>query len=342
MVDLLEEPGRYEFYQALRLLQNGAIAGVTGKPVGCDHEPRFESVRLRSSPSLGFPVNAIESISRRRSAAAGTAKAADVTITFMGALGASGLLPWHYTEYAHNRASQRDRSLQAFVDALEHRSLSFHYRAWAKYRLPISYEASRQHGSADDVTSVMRALVGLGTDHLRDRIPEGSDGWLYFGGLFSRGQRTTVGLELMLRDITGHAVSVREFVGRWQPLLPEERTRLGGPPNDSFRNQLGSSMILGERVWDVLSGVHITIGPVPSKDLARLVPRTGCYPWLGDLIKSYLGADVDFEVVGRVEKETVSAVRLGDVQGAALGGSTWIQAENSSRYDADVPICSSR
>jgi type VI secretion system protein ImpH len=342
MSDLLQEPGRYEFYQAMRLLENGSVPGVRGEPVGHDHEPRFEAVRLRSSPSLGFQVNAIESIERRRSAVSGAAKAADVTITFMGALGASGQLPWHYTEYVFDRMSQRDKSLRAFVDTLEHRSHSFHYRAWGKYRLPFVYEASRRRGGIDDVTAVMRALVGLGTDHLHERLPEGADLWLYFGGLFGRGQRTTAGLEMMLRDVTGHPVVVKEFVGRWQSLLPEECTRLGGAANDEYRNQLGSSLILGERVWDVLSGIHITIGPVSSSDLAQLVPRTGHYPWLGDLVKSYLGPNVDFEVVAQVEKGTVSAVRLGEGGGVALGGAAWIHAENSASYDADVPVCSSR
>ncbi|MCA8977193.1 MAG: type VI secretion system baseplate subunit TssG [Planctomycetes bacterium] len=342
MSGLFESPGSYDFYQALRLLEGGRIAGVQGQRIGLDAAPRQEVARLRASPSLGFPVNAIEGLVRRRNPVAGAAQGVEVTVAFMGALGASGVLPWHYTEYVFERISQRDRSLRDFVDTLQHRSLAFHYRAWRKYRLPFAYEAATQSGAADDVTAAMRAIVGLGTSHLRERLAEGADRWLFFAGLFARGQRTTKGLEAMLAAVTGHRVQVEEFVGRWQALLPEERSRLGGRPDDEYRNRLGASFVLGERVFDVLSGVHIRIGPMHSRALSELVPRTGRVPWLGELVRSYLGPDVDFAIAGLVERDSVEPIRLGAEAGMRLGGSAWLGAEDATSYDAEVPLCSSR
>ena len=342
MKGLLENPWRYDYCQALRLLENGAVPGVGGEPLGGDGAPRDEVVRLRASPALGFPVNAIESLARRGRDGAGPL---ELTVTFMGAFGALGSLPWHYTEYVYERLSRRDRSLRDFVDALQHRSLAFHYRAWRKYRLPFAYEAAARRGEVDDVTTAIRALVGLGTSHLRERLPEGAERWLYFAGLFSRGRRTTAGLEVMLRALCGHRVEVREFVGRWQELLPEERSRLGGVPGGGCNNRLGSSLILGSRVWDVLSGVRVVIGPLDSRRLAELAPGTGRFPWLADLVRSYLGPHVEFEITGLVERSSIGPFRLGATAedgGAKLGSGAWIRAETPAGYDTEVPLCSSR
>lgn len=338
---LLTEPGRYDFYQAMRLLEGGAVPGVAGRPVGFDSEPRHEVARLRASSSLGFPVNAVESVVRRRSHVDGAAKAVDVTVSFMGALGATGALPWHYTEYVFDRLSQRDRSMRDFVDALTHRSIAFHYRAWRKYRLPFAHEAAARTDDVDDITLAMRALVGLGTEGLRERLPEGADRWLYFAGLFARGQRTAGGLESMLQAVCGHPVEVQEFVGTWQPLLPEERSRLGGAGGGD-RNELGASMILGSSVWNIASAIRVRIGPVPSTRLPDLVPRTGSFPWLGDLVRSYLGPEVDFELLCLVERPTIRPLQLGVDRGARLGGSAWVDSSDPSHYDAEVPLCASR
>lgn len=342
MASLLDSPGGFEFFQALRLLENGAVAGVRGRAVGMDHPPQEEVVRLRGSPSLGFPVNIIESVVARRGSVPGQSRSAELSVTGLGMLGAVGPLPHHYSEHVFERTTQRDRSLRDFVDALQHRSLAFFYRAWRKYRLPFAYEAAGREGKVDDITSMLLGLVGLGSGGLGERLAEGAHRWLYFAGLFANPQRTAVGLESMLAEVTGSVVNVQEFVGRWQTLLPEERSRLGGRGDDEYRNCLGSSLILGERSWDVLSGVRIRIGPVPAGQLADYSSRTGRYHWVADLVKSYLGPDRDFEMVCMVDPATVRAVRLGSSSSAGLGGSAWLAAREQSSYSIEVPLCPSR
>jgi type VI secretion system protein ImpH len=337
MADLLQDPGRFEFHQALRLLEGRAVPGIAGAPLGVDHAPASEVARLRTSTSLGFPTNAIESIQRRSGPAGGAAKV-EVAVGFAGALGACGTLPWHYTEYVYECLSRRDRSFRDFVDTLEHRSLAFFHRAWQKYRLPFAYEVASRRAGTDDVTFALWSLVGLGTEGLRERLAETADPWVYFAGLFARRQRTTAGLEAMLHAVCGHAVGIQEFVGRWEALLPEERSRLGDATGEC-RNALGSSLILGERVWDTLSGVRIRIGPIDSRALAELSPRTGRFSWLGPLVRSYLGPDIDFEIVGIVEQPTIRPLQLGAGSGASMGCAAWINSSKTDKYDSEVPIC---
>ena len=257
-------------------------------------------------------------------------------------LGACGPLPHHYSEHVFERTTQRDRSLRDFVDVLQHRSLAFFYRAWRKYRLPFAYEAAGRDGKTDDITAMLFGLVGLGSSGLGKRLVEGAHRWIYFAGLFASEQRTAVGLESMLAEVTGSTVDVQEFVGRWQTLLPEERSHLGGRNNDESRNRLGSSLILGERSWDILSGVRIRIGPMPADHLADYASRAGRYHWLADLVKSYLGPDRDFELVCVVDPASVRSVRLGASSRDGLGGSAWLAARDQSSYSIEVPACPSR
>ena len=337
MSDLLGNPRRYEFHQAMRLLEQGRVPGITGRPVGHDNDPQYEVVRLHASTSLGFPKSAIEAIRRRK----GDERRVDVTIAFLGALGACGALPWHYTEYVYAGLARRDRSLRDFVAALEHRSLSLHHRAWRKHRLAFAYEAARTAGS-DDVTGILRALVGLGTDHLRERVREGEAHWLYFAGLFGTARRTTAGLASMLEALCGHPVTVQEFVGRWQRLVPEERSRLGGPPGPAtanLQNELGGTLMLGDRVWDVLSSVRIRIGPLPAAATADL-QQAGLDGWLEHLVRSYLGPDVDFEILGLVDPATIRPMALGG--DARLGGASWLASSDQASYAREVFVCSSR
>lgn len=340
MPGLLEEPWRFGFCQALRLLERGAVAGASGRPVGGDASPRDEVARLRGSPSLAFPVNSVESITRRRTAVAGGVRGVDMVVAFHGMFGAQGVMPWHYTEYVLERLSQRDRSLREFADVLQHRSLAFHYRAWRKYRLPFAYEAAATAGEVDDVTTALRALVGLCTDHLRGRLEEGDESWVYFAGLFGRGQRSAAGLEAMLEAAVGCPVAVQEFVGRWQELVPEERSRLGRGRDDDHQSRLGTSMILGTRVFDVLGGVRIRLGPIAAADLPRLAGQGGS-SWLPALVRSYLGPDIEFELRWRVDPATVRPIRLGD-RGFGLGVGAWLGATKPARYDEEVPVCSRR
>ena len=141
----------------------------------------------------------------RMAGSPGDVRAVDLTVAFHGMFGAQGVLPWHYTEYVVERLSKRDRSLRDFADALQHRSLAFHYRAWRKYRLPFACESAAVEGGVDDVTTALRGLVGVGTDHLRERVVEGCERWIHFAGLFGRAQRTTRGLEAMLEALLGSA-----------------------------------------------------------------------------------------------------------------------------------------
>src|SRR5262245_55340998 len=106
--ELLEEAYRFDFFQAVRLLEHarrecgGAPreAGTEGHGVGRDTRPGSEVVRFCALPSLSFPAGAISAIQEPRIEARQPRepRPPEMLVTFLGLTGPNGVLPRHYTE----------------------------------------------------------------------------------------------------------------------------------------------------------------------------------------------------------------------------------------------------
>src|SRR5688572_1959724 len=86
---LFREAPSFEFFQAMRLLarRSGRV------PIGETGPPQSETVRLGALPSLSFPPSAIHALDL----VADKNAPPRMTVTFIGLIGPSGVLPRHYT-----------------------------------------------------------------------------------------------------------------------------------------------------------------------------------------------------------------------------------------------------
>src|SRR5215213_5654634 len=107
---LFEEPYRFDFFQAVRLLYK---IFDSKQPVGGDAMPHEEAIRFRTRISLDFPASQIDSIAEVTDERTG-AERMEMLINFMGMLGTSGAMPMHYSEIAFDRHRYRDTTLSAF------------------------------------------------------------------------------------------------------------------------------------------------------------------------------------------------------------------------------------
>src|SRR5215472_17062680 len=81
----------FDFFQAVRLLEK---LDPERRSVGHDATPRHEAARFRAHLSVSFPPSAIYQFEPPTA----TVPALTLTVTFMGLVGPSGVLPRHYTE----------------------------------------------------------------------------------------------------------------------------------------------------------------------------------------------------------------------------------------------------
>ena len=333
---LWQEPWRFEFFQAVRLLE---LINSERKPVGRDFPAAQEAVRFRALLSRSFPAAAVARIDP--GAADGeTSAAPEMQVAFMGLSGPAGVLPEGYLDLLLQRLREHDHALRDFLDLFNHRTISLFYRAWEKYRFPVGFERARRTADHTDLFSgCLECLVGIGTGQQKRRLPFADDALLRYAGQFGHFPRSAVALETLLADYLHIPVKIEQLLGRWLPLEVEQRTQLPGSacPGGRF-NQLGGDLVIGTRVWDVQSSFGICLGPLTQRQFTRLLPDGAQLQRLRALAGMYAGPELDFEVQLKLKAGEVPMCRLGGRAASLsrLGWNSWLcsAAPASDRDDA--------
>ena len=370
---LQAEASRFEFVQAVRVLERSLAANGRAEsagsasrrraPVGGDHHPANEVVQFRTVSSLRFPVGPIVRIEPakaaptsdlQRDANAGDSGNSDqprleMHVSFMGLTGPAGVLPQHYTVRLIRALRNRDLATRDFFDLFNHRLISLFYRAAEKHCFPLGFERTRfgrngraadtRSGAEDPVTAALYSLVGLGTSGVRDRMAIGDQSIVHYGGHYSRNSRSAVALELMLQDRFGVKARVLQFRGQWLMLDPADRSEMPSAKHPRGRNnQIGVSMIAGDRVWDVQSRFRVQLGPLNLKQFCRFTRMGDALAPMCAMIRLFVGQEFDFDIQPILKADQVPQSKLGgdaeDSAGARLGWTTWIGSQ-TRRDDFD-------
>jgi type VI secretion system protein ImpH len=340
---LLSEPYRFDFFQAVRLLERIVREWAETQPDrparsvgGRDTLPAQEAVRFRTQASLGFPASPVAQVRAPDEVPGETLPPVEMVVTFLGLVGSSGTMPHHYTALLLKRLRHKDHSLRDFLDLFHHRLVSLFYRAWEKYRLPFAFERFRTEpgDSPDDpVTAALYCLVGLGTPGLRNRLEVRDPAFLYYGGHFAHLPRCAVSLEAILQDYFEMPVELKPLQGQWLDLGEEETSRLG-----RRNNRPGKDLIAGRRVWDVQSKFRLRVGPLTYAQFARLMPSGDGLRPMWQMARMYVGAELDFDVQPVLKAAEVPLCQLGkDGERPRLGWNTWVHAR-PLRRDVDDAV----
>ncbi|MBS1794062.1 MAG: type VI secretion system baseplate subunit TssG [Acidobacteria bacterium] len=279
---LLDEPYRFEFFQAVRLLEK---IFPERKPVGREALPHEEIVRFRSRMTLDFPASEIHELRQSFDELTDREKL-EMFVNFMGMVGVSGVMPVHYTELIMERARYRDTAMWLFLDIFTHRSVSMFFRAWEKYRFPIGYE--RGH---DDFTAFLFDIAGLGTKGLRGRMALEDESLLPYGGLIAQKPHSAVALGNILGDYFRIPARILQFFGQWLELDSASITRLG-----RANSGLGTTAIIGTRVWEQQSKFRILLGPLNFNQFQAFLPNGTAYRPLKSIVRFMNGLEFDFDV----------------------------------------------
>src|SRR5690349_25096403 len=103
---LWEEPYVFEFFQAVRLLEN--LFQSRTRVGQFPSSPSDEVARFSTNPSFSFPASDLQALVARQNAPAA------MKVNFMGLFGAHGVLPHCYTEFLLSRIASRDTALADF------------------------------------------------------------------------------------------------------------------------------------------------------------------------------------------------------------------------------------
>ena len=327
---LYQEPFRFEFFQAVRLLER---LDEGREPVGRDSRPGRESVRFVARLGLSFPASSIHdlrpAVADRDLPPPGTPV---MTVAFMGLTGPMGVLPTFYTEklieeFLRCRRIKRDSipALAAFLDLFNHRLISLYYRAWDKHH-PFS---AWDRGVREPLDRAVFSLAGLQLPATNEPAPFAGESLLFYAGLFASRRRHAAGLEDLLKGYFGEPVEVLQFVGRWLLLGPGDRSRLGAR---GVNNQLRVNLTLGSRVWDEQGKFRLRIGPLSYARYTEFLPGRPAFQALVKMARLYIGPEYEFDVQLVLHAQDVPRCRPGVKQGGAqLRRTTWLMSRAASR-----------
>lgn len=330
---LLEDPHRFGFFQAVRLLE---LLHQDRTPVGRTGPARDEILRFRAHVDLVFPPSEIAALAPvapdERTPADEQRPAYELTQAFFGLVGPLGVLPYPYTELVQSRRRAGDRTVGAFLDLFHHRLLSLFFRAWEKYRPALLTE----RGEPDRFADRLLAFLGLGLESVQHRHDFPDHAFLFHASSLAQRHRNPVMLARMLGERTGLPVSVVSFRGRWLAIERADQSRVGVPRGFAT---LGADLVVGRRVWDEQGMFRLRVGPLSLDQFLSLDPEGPAFRRLTQLTRFYVDAEFDFDVQLVLRAEDVPACQLGAGSFPRLGRTTWLlsQPAHSDAPDAVFP-----
>jgi type VI secretion system protein ImpH len=306
---LRENPCKFEFFQAVRLIER---LFPDRSPVGRFVSPDKEVMRFNAHSSFPFPASQIQQI-------LWDGDAPVLVVNFMGLTGPMGVLPLYYTELILDRVRHKDYGMVLFFDMFNHRMISLFYQAWEKYRFTIAYE----RGERDKFSHHLMDLIGIGSMNLENRLKVQDDSLLFYGGLLALRPRSAAALQRIIEDYFEVDVEVEQFTGAWFHLSAKDLCVFDRASTES--EQLGGGAIVGDEIWNQQSGVRLHIGPLALEKYLDFLPSGTAYEPLQSLAKFAGRGELDFEVRLILKKEQVPACELGGA--GRLGWTSWAKTQ---------------
>ncbi len=307
--DLLSNGRCYSLFQAMRLLRT--MLPETDSE-GIDNHgtqpQRWETLRIRSHLSLGFPVSGVERIEPRKNGGF------TLTTPILGLYGSCSPLPTFYTEDLLSEAAAGESAVRDMLDVINHRIVLLLYDAWSKYRSMVRILEDGDLG----LLRRFYHLVGLSRDRLAGSF-DNPDRLLRYSGLFAMNSRSAAGLETLLSDALGLPVTVFQMTERTGLIPEEQKARLG------LNVCLGKASSLGGEVHGKGGAFRIQVGPVSRNHYRHLTPGARDYRLLVSMTDLYVTAPLEYDVEIVMDRhEQPLTTCLGCESFSSLGLDTWI------------------
>lgn len=328
---LAHEPGRVDFYQALRRFE---AAHPELPRLGEAVRPADEPVRMAQPPDLSFAPTAVHGVEFSPD------RPPRLSQRIFGLMGPNGPLPTHLSELVGERQRHfRDAGPQRFIDMLGHRYTLLFYRAWAQAQLALDLDRPGESRWA----LRLGALSGIGSPSLLDRDALDDSSKLHFTGRLARQSRDAEGLLAWCRSEFDVPARIEQWCGHWMPLAREERSRLGdhhrkaGPGG---RMGLGGGAVMGAAVWDVQHKFRLVIGPLRLQRYLAFLPGGKELPRLQSMVRQWLGLELQWDVRLLLDRRDVPRSVLGqrgpETHGGRLGRTGWIGGLPKARDAGDL------
>ncbi len=379
---LFEEGYSFTFFQAVRVLEQLRQNHAT---VGIDGPQNNETVHFCAYQSLSFPPSQIYTLDPPKFEDEPASMVISFFgLTGPSGILPRHYTELLIRQYRDRKGPERT-ALRDWLDLFNHRLISLFYRAWTKYRFHAQYHRQEfLRDDPDTFTQAFFSMIGMGMRPLRNRLrvsywdptaerasarsyrivspgdtqaqapekpisPERTLAQIhdltliYYGGLLSQRPRSAAALQALVEDFFEVPVEVKQFQGQWLQLEPDNWSYLG---EAGLNNQLGTTTVVGERVWDVLGRIRLQIGPLTYARFREFIPDKSPtslrkkFFLLVHLVRLFVGPELSFVVKKVLKADEITECELIDVEGEVgpcLGWNTWLKSQEAE-FDAEDAV----
>jgi type VI secretion system protein ImpH len=322
---LFAEPYRFDFVQAVRLLEDYLRGAGISRQDMLDNCIRFEN-RL----SLAFPASQIDSMQAGCSSGsapdlpASADQPAHIRMTpaFMGFLGSCGVLPLHYTESISTYGYERkDDGPRAFFDIFSTRSLGMFYQALIKHR-PDRMTDDSGH---DSFLAMLLALAGRRAKPTQHDDAIADEAVAFYAAQFKSRAVPACVIPAVLSEYFNIPVQLEQLAGKWEKLPPAHQARLGYANVD-----LGSGVLLGEAIYRRDTRARLRLGPLDGDEFNTFLPGAEASHALERMLGMFCGTGISFEIKLILAAKDVHCAQLAHGCGAG---------QTRLGFDAFLPGC---
>lgn len=316
-----------ELFAQVARLDDKLPTGTLGQTTPMAEEPLLFEV----DASLAFP----DRTATRRADESGQAQ---MSTAIFGLFGPIGSLPYVYSEELARADRSRNEAMRGFFNLFNHRALSLMYRAWRKSRIWLEHHPGLPEDQQYKASNLFQGFCGLAAlppriawlEMERSKILKGAD-------TMQRRVRNANGLQQLLRRQFSMEFLIEQFVGSWEPLPEEARSRFGATGNPM---RLGYNTIIGSRTWQVQSTFAVVI-PHPSvEQYKQLQPGSETLRQIQLMVRMYCTPELSFRLRIVVNGSVISAgcMGAGEGKGLLLGWNGVLGAPDPDR-EYNVSIC---
>lgn len=274
-----------DFMQVLRVAEYLVDQTANDKSVqiGTFRPAKDEKIKLHGELSFGFPVQEFHHQANRKNSEKIQIYSKRINL-FDNHKG----LPNYLLKELQSQEKNKIVGFKEFLDLFNHRILSMRYLTLLKNRLLLSHERNPRLEKEHQSKSVFDMIAESGDEEMHV-IKK------YYLKHFMKKNQSKQVLRLVLSDLLQRSVKIEDFVGEWLP-LKDQRTLVG----DKNTSSLGSSMILGDRVYSIQNKIKIII-PFSEKELDQKQSLAIALSFIRKLTAEIIGYHIKLDIYGEVE-----------------------------------------
>lgn len=280
-----------------------------------DEDTLYDQLEFQANPGLGFPGHDID---RVEFFVEHTQLRARLRVNVLGLCGAGSPLPAFYGEQAIADGVGGNPT-RDFLDLFHHRLHRLMLPIWRKYR----YREFFQAGAKDAFSGQMFALIGLGSQHLRNVTQLDCKRLLPYLGLLSLRVHSAALIETVLRYYFKHnRVFIEQWVERTVVIAPSQRNQLG-----KANSGLGYNQVLGHRVTDRSGKFRVHVQELGWQQLHSFLPVGADYQALCALVRLTLRDPLEYDIRLVLARGEIRSLHMGEHNLCRLGWTSWLVHE---------------